>query len=92
MYLGFTIDYSTPDEVMFNMFKFLQKMLLEFPDKDNSFEYVTPTAGNLFSTEPNAEPLSESMSPIFHTLTAKGMFASKRCRPDLQVPIAFLVT
>ena len=92
VYLGFTIDYSTPNEVMFSMHEFLQKTILEFPDKDNTFEYVTPAAGNLFSVDPNSEPLSESKGRIFHTLTAKGLFASKRCRPDIQVPISFLTT
>jgi hypothetical protein len=74
------------------MFDFLQKMLNEFPDKDSTFEYVTPAANSLFTVDPTANPLDESRAKIFYTLTAKGLFASKRCRPDLQVAIAFLTT
>ena len=92
VYLGFTIDYSTPGQVAFTMFDFLQKMLNEFPDKDSTFEYATPAANKLFTVDPDATPLDELHSNIFHTLTAKGLFASKRCRPDIQVAIAFLTT
>lgn len=92
IYLGFTIDYTLPGEVCFTMYDFLQKMLNDFPDSDSTFEYVTPASKSLFNINPDADPLDESMSKIFHTLTAKGLFASKRCRPDIQVPIAFLTT
>ena len=84
IYLGFTIDYSVPGEVMFHMYEFLQKMVLEFPDEDDTFEYATPAAGNLFSVDLDSETLSESRKRVFHTLTTKGLFAGKRCRPNLQ--------
>ena len=92
VYLGFTIDYSVPKEVSLTMYDFLQKMLNEFPDSDSSFEYATPAAASLFTVNPNAEPLDEAKAKLFYTLTAKALFASKRCRPDIQVPVAFLTT
>ena len=92
VYLGFTIDYSTPGQALFHQYEFLQKMLNEFPDDDDSFEYATPAAGNLFSIDPESEPLGEAMGRVFYTLTAKALFSCKRSRPDFQVPVAFLTT
>ena len=74
------------------MFEFLQELIDEYPNLDKHFEFVTPSATALFTVDPTDAPLCERRSRIFYTLTAKGIFASKRCRPDIQVPISFLTT
>ena len=92
VYLGLTIDYSVPGEVSFTMFEFLQKMLNDFLDPNSDFEYATPEAASLFNVDATSPPLDPHQAKLFYTLTAKGLFASKRCSPDFQVPIAFLTT
>ena len=74
------------------MFDFPQKMLNKFPDPDDSFQCATPAAGSPFSVDPKSPPLDTETAKLFCALTAKGLFASKRCRPNVQVPVAFLTT
>ena len=46
----------------------------------------------LLAVDLDAAPLDELQAKTFYTLTAKGLFASKQCRADLQVSNAFLTT
>lgn len=52
----------------------------------------TPAGVNLFRVDPNAEKLSKGKSEEFHSVTAKLLFMSRRTRPDIQTPVAFLIT
>ena len=91
-HLGFKLDCTVPGEVACTMCDFLQKMSNEFPD-DGTFECSAPaTSTLLFAIDPDSPKLEEDLAKLFCTLTAKGLFASKRCRPDIQVPVAFLTT
>ena len=51
----------------------------------------TPVGNNLFSAG-SGELLSGEKKEDFHTFVAKGLFASKRARPDIQPTIAILST
>ena len=51
----------------------------------------TPAACDLFSPG-TGEMLNEEKREDFHTFVAKGLFASKRARPDIQPTIAVLTT
>ena len=51
----------------------------------------TPAACDLFSPG-TGEMLDEEKREDFHTFVAKGLFASKRARPDIQPTIAVLTT
>ena len=79
VYLGFTIDYSIPGEVSFTMVEFLQKMLNDFPDSNPKFEFATPAAASLFTVDAESPALEPQQAQLFYTLTAKALFASKRC-------------
>jgi hypothetical protein len=50
-------------------------------------------AGNhLFQINPDAKPLDETTSIIFHHNVAKLLFLCKRARPDIQTSVTFLCT
>ena len=52
----------------------------------------TPAAEDLFTINEDSPKIDKGHSEVFHTFTAKGLFACKRARPDLQVAIALLCT
>jgi hypothetical protein len=93
-YLGMTLDFTEEGKVMIKMDDYVEGILEEARD-DMSGESATPAADHLFTV--NEEPDSEHMlstddSEYFHTMTAKLLFLSKRARPDVQTPVAFLCT
>ena len=47
---------------------------------------VTPAAEHLFKIDKDAE------GKVFHNFTAKTLFLTKRARPDISTPVAFLTT
>ena len=52
---------------------------------------VSSAAGDkLFEVDENSEKLSSDEQEKFHETVAKGLFLSKRARPDIQPVIAFL--
>ena len=51
----------------------------------------TPAACDLFSPG-TGEMLNDAKREDFHTFVAKGLFATKRARPDIQPTIAVLTT
>jgi hypothetical protein len=46
----------------------------------------------LFKVDPTVPKLTKEKRELFHTFVAKGLFACKRARPDIQPAIAFLTT
>jgi hypothetical protein len=89
-YLGVTLDYSTSKKLKLKMQDYIEKMIKEFPEtlKDSN----CPWNENLFKVNEEAERLSKDKSEIFHKFVAKGLFASKRARPDILPAIIFLCT
>jgi hypothetical protein len=67
---------------------YIEKMINEFPEalKDSN----CPWNENLFKVNEEAEKLSKDKSELFHKFVAKGLFASKRTRPDILPAITFL--
>jgi hypothetical protein len=49
-------------------------------------------AAHLYTVNENAEKLDSETAVLFHHLTAKLLYLSKRTRPDLQTPVSFLTT
>jgi Reverse transcriptase (RNA-dependent DNA polymerase) len=87
-YLGMTLDHSTSKKLKLKMQDFIEKMIKEFPEtlKDSN----CPWNENLFKVNKEAEKLSKDKAEIFHKFVAKGLFASKRARPDILPVIKFL--
>ena len=93
-YLGMTLDYSVPGKVKIDMCRYVQDMLDDFPVKFKDRDTATTPAGeDLFNQKGvKGQKLDKKMSEQFHTTVAKGLFLSKRARPDIQPTIAYLCT
>ena len=85
------IIYNEDDTVSIDMSEYLKETVEEFPE-DVSKETPTPASLYLFEVNENAIKLTKDKKEIFHRTTAKLLFVSRRGRPDIQLPIAFLCT
>ena len=92
-YLGLTIDFSMPGNVVFSMFDYLEDIIVEAPlDLKVGPKHKTLASGKLFQIDETSPLLSTEKGKLFHQLVARLLFASKRARPDIQVAVAFLCT
>jgi hypothetical protein len=90
-YLAMNLDFSKPGKVQVDMTSYVNSMTEEFPDELSS-SITCPWNENLFKIDENSRVLSKERAELFHTFVAKGLFLSKRGRPDIQPAIAFLTT
>ena len=68
-------------------------MLEDFHKFDpNKTISITPVADHLFKLRDDQPKLDEQKAQVFHTFTAKALFATKRARPDIHMSVAFLKT
>jgi hypothetical protein len=65
-------------------------MIVDFPEELEKIR--CPWNENLFKVDPTVPKLTKEKRELFHTFVAKGLFACKRARPDIQPAIAFLTT
>ena len=65
-------------------------MISEFPERLNKSN--CPWNENLFKEDQKAKKLSSEKAELFHKFVAKGLFASKRARPDILPAITYLCT
>ena len=79
------------DTVTIDMRDYLREVIAEF-DIDYTKKVNTPAATYLFEVDDNKPKLDKEKKLVFHRITAKLLFVSKRGRPDIQVAIAFLTT
>ena len=92
-YLGMKIDYSKAGKVVFSMREYVKNLLEECPDELlKAGTATTPAANHVSNVNPNATKLDKEKAEIFHHLVAKLLYLSKRTRPDIQFPVAFLTT
>jgi hypothetical protein len=91
-YLGIRFDFTEPGKVAMTMFDFIDELLKECPDDLMKGTSVSPAAGHLFDVNPDCDKLDEQTATLYHHLTAKLLYLSKRTRPDLQPTVAFLST
>ena len=91
-YLGMMFDFRTKGEVKIDMSEYVKKTLEEFKESyklDGTAD--TPAAKDVFDIGPGEELVGKQKSN-FHTFTAKGLFACKRARPDIHLPITAMST
>ena len=91
-YLGMSIDFSTPGQVMISMYDYVQKLINKLP---NDMVGNKPTAAPeyLFKTDGvDSTLLLKSQAEEYHTLTATTLYLSQKTRIDLQLAISFLCT
>ena len=65
-----------------DMKRYVKGMLEEFPMKFTEKDVISTPAGEDLFKEGTGKPLSKKYAEIFHTTVAKGLFLSKRARPD----------
>ena len=91
-YLGMTIDFSRPDTVQFHMKAFIEDLIAETPSELLKGMAASPAGQHLFNVNENCPKLSKEQAELFHHLTTKLLYLSKRTRPDIQTAVAFLTT
>ena len=85
--------FSVVGQVKITMFDYIKEMLEDFHKFDpNKTISRTPAPDNLFKVRYDQPKLDEQKAQIFHTFTAKALFATKRARPDIHTSVAFLTT
>jgi hypothetical protein len=91
-YLGLRLDFSKKGKVVMSMFDYISELLNETPD-DLLKKPVRSAASNyLFHVNPKANKLDDDTAVLYHHLTAKLLYLSKRTRPDLLPTVFFLCT
>ena len=90
VYLGMTLDYSTPGEVKIDMVDYVKAMIEDFPTTLDG-KVATPANDHLFKID-KGKPLREMKKEVFHGTVAKALFLTMRARPDIRLTVAFLCT
>ena len=92
-YLGMEIDFSAIGKVQVKMAKYVDEMIESFPSpKDLRRDAVSPASEHLYLINDATAKIDSERADIFHTIVAKGLFLTKRARPDIMTAIAFLST
>jgi hypothetical protein len=92
-YLGMTFDFSTEGKVIIDMIDYIKNMVDEFSVKLGADDVAPdPAASDLFQYKEESKSLDKDRAAEFHTVVAKGLFASKRARADIHTAIAALCT
>ena len=77
-YLGMQLDFSVVGQVKITTFDYIQEILEDFYKFDpNKTISRTPAADHLLKVRDDQSKLDEQKSQIFHTFTAKALFATK---------------
>ena len=92
-YLGMKLDYSVPGRVTIDMVDYIELMVSGFPKEWlEGPKVASPWNDNLFRVDQTSPKLTKEEAEVFHTVTAQGLFACKRARPDIAPAIAYLTT
>ena len=92
-YLGMIFDYTEKGIVRVDMTNYVADMIEEFPVKmTKEMTAETPASPKLFEIGNEKKKLSKEKTESFHSCVAKGLYVSKRARPDIALAIAFLST
>jgi len=93
-FLGMTLDFTKPGEVVVTMFDYIEELLDAFNKAEPKMKGTKSSAApnDLFKVDEDCEKLKSNEAVIFHNLTAKTLYATKRARPDTSTAVAFLTT
>jgi hypothetical protein len=91
-YLGMKLDYTMKGQVTIDMVQYIESMLAGFPQEYLQGKVTSPWNENLFTVQEGSPLLEKDLAELFHTVTAQGLFACKRARPDISPAIAYLTT
>ena len=89
-YIGMTFNFEMAGKVIITMEGFIKELLEDC--KGIIGVSPTPAKTDLFSVSPETSNplLTTSAREYFHSITAKLLYLSKRSRPDILTPVAFL--
>ena len=90
-YLGMKLVFDDNKGIKIDMKDYVMEMINDYPDELNG-KSKTPANEKLFKVNEKSQKLTKEKAELFHTMVAKGLFLSKRSRPDIQMTIAFLCT
>ena len=85
-------DYQEKGKVKINMTSYIEDMLEEFPMDLNKKDTARMSATEDLFDEGQGDNLTLDHKEAFHRVVAKGLFVSKRARPDIHPMIATLCT
>jgi hypothetical protein len=100
-YLGMTLDFTTSKIMKVTMLKYVDEIIgswdkacSELNDRYKAVSgckrIATAAPDNLFKVDDDAVKLDHARAKAFHNITAKGIYVTKRARPDISLSIAFL--
>ena len=88
-FLGQTFDFGVEGECSVTMEGYNADLLEMRSSTKNA---STPALEDLFIVDESSDPLSDELSAIFHSVSAKAYYLALRVRPDILTAAAFLVT
>ncbi len=100
-YLGMTLDFATSKIVKVTMLEYVDEIVgswdkacseLDDGYKSGRKRIATAAPDYLFKVDEDAVKLDQAKAKAFHNITAKGIYVTKRARPDISLSIAFLTT
>ena len=74
------------------MVDYVKSMVEGFPNEHLQGKVAIPWNENLFKVQEKSPKLDTAKAELFHTVTAQGLFACKRARPDISPATAYLTT
>jgi hypothetical protein len=91
-YLGIQFDFSEEGKVIMTMNDYITELFKEVPDDLLKGTASTPASNYLFNVNPSCKKLDNETAVMYHHLTAKLLYLSKRVQPDLLTTVSFLCT
>jgi hypothetical protein len=91
-YLGMVLDFTEKGKVKIDMVDYVAKMLEDSPFNLKESDTAPSPANDKLFAESKGEPLTRKQTEQLHTFVAKGLFVSKRGRPDMQPGIMGMCT
>jgi hypothetical protein len=102
-YLGMMLDFATSKIVKVTMLEYVDEIVGSWDkacsELNAGYKVVsgckriaTAAPDSLFKVDEDAVKLDQARVKTFHNITAKGIYITKRARPDLSLSIAFLTT
>jgi hypothetical protein len=102
-YLGMMLAFTTSKIVKVTMLEYVDEIIGSWDkacsELNDGYKAVsgckkiaTAAPDDLFKVNEDAVKLDQARAKAFHNITAKGIYVTKRVRPDISLSIAFLTT
>jgi hypothetical protein len=91
VFLGMDIEFHEDGTTTIKMKDYIKEAIADFGESIVR-QAATPAKKNLFDIDEHSESLTSPERDTFHSIVAKLLYVSKRCRLDIQLAVAFLCT